>query len=512
MRRTVLVPAAAVLVTLGAIAGAAQLAGPGSASPGHATAAAQQAPVTSAALACPPAGGAAGTVAFIASPGTTTQAAPGKTPAPATSAPATSAQATSGHAQLAPLPLTGTALRAAAPISQNDPGVLRLLTIPAAQSAGKQSAPALQGWSVAAAGVMAQALEAEVATGSGLGTVRCGEPGSDLWFVGPGQNSGATQIQLDLMNVDALAASVNVTLVTDAGQIAAGPDTAITVPAHQTVTQSLSSAAAGSSVVAIRVQTSIGRVAADVSEETAAGGAAAWLPATAPPSTQLLIPGLAKSGSAAKLFIVVPGSANAQISVQAITSQGRYKPFGTQAVDLPGHSASYVPLTPLGGSASALELTANVPVAAAVLVPGSGLGTFTTATAAISQQAVVAGNTAGSGVSISIVLSAPAGQARARVTELSSPAGNGASSTSSQEVTVPAGRTLAVPAAAPKGAASGSAFAVVVTPLAGSGPLYGARVATVGSQGAVASIIPAVSALTTISLPPTRDSYPAISP
>jgi len=509
----VLVPAGAVLIALGAIAGAAQLTGPGSASPGHATAAAQQAPVTSAALACPPvAGGGAGTVAFIASPATTTQATSGKAPAQGTSgSAATTTQAAAGQAQLAPLPLTGAALRAAAPISQQDPGALRLLTIPAAQSTSKQSATVLQGWSVAATGVMAQALEAEEATGSGLGTVRCSEPGSDLWFVGPGQNSGAAQIQLDLMNVDALAASVNVTLVTDAGQIAAGPDTAVTVPARQTVTESLSSAAAGSSVVAIRVQTSIGRVAADVSEDTAAGGAAAWLPATAPPSTQQLIPGLAKSGSAAKLFVVVPGGANAQISVQAITSQGRYKPFGTQTVDLPGHSASYIPLTPLGGSASALELTANVPVAAAVLVPGTGLGTFTTATAPISQQAVVAGNTAGPGVSTSIVLSAPAGQARARLTELSSPAGHGASATSSQEVTVPAGRTLAVSAAAPKGAASGSAFAVVITPLAGSGPVYGARVAS-GSQGAVASIIPAVSALTTISLPPARDSYTAISP
>jgi hypothetical protein len=113
-------------------------------------------------------------------------------------------------------------------------------------------------------------------------------------------------------------------------------------------------------------------------------------------------------------------------------------------------------------------------------------------------------------VSNTIVLSAPAGQARVRLTELSSAAPAGTSGTS-QEVTVPAGRTLAVPAAAPKGTSQGSAFAVVITPLAGSGPLYGARVAA-SSQGTVSSIIPAVSALTTISLPPVRDSYTAISP
>ena len=221
---------------------------------------------------------------------------------------------------------------------------------------------------------------------------------------------------------------------------------------------------------------------------------------------------MASSGSAARLFIVVPGSSAARVSVLAITSQGQYRPFGTQPVDVPADSASYVPLTPLGGTASALELTANVPVAAAVLVPGSGLGAFTAATAPISEQAVVAGNTSGSGLSTTVVLSAPAGPARVRLTELTPAAGSArAATTASQQVTVPAGRTLAVPMAAPRGGGRGAAFAVVITPLAGSGPLYAARVQTQG-QGSVVSIIPAVSALTTISLPPVRDSYAAISP
>ena len=432
------------------------------------------------------------------------------------------------------MPPADAALRAAAPISQTEPGVLSTLTIPAAQSMTKRAATVPQGWSVTATGAMAQAMEAEEATGSGPASVRCGEPGSDLWFVGPGQQSGAAQIQLDLMNVDTLAASVDVSVVTDAGPVQAGNDTGITVPPHQTVTESLSSLAAGSSVAAIEVRTSIGRVAADVSESTAQGGTASWLPASAPASTRLLIPGVASSGSAARLFIVVPGSAAARVSVLAITSQGQYRPFGTQPVDVPGDSASYVPLTPLGGTASALELTANVPVAAAVLVPGTGLGAFTAATAPISEQAVVAGNTSGSGLSTTVVLSAPAGPARVRLTELTPAAGSHASGstasgstasgsaasqpgtasqeiTASQQVTVPAGRTLAVPAAAPRGGGRGAAFAVVITPLPGSGPLYAARVQTQG-QGGVVSIIPAVSALTTISLPPVRDSYAAISP
>jgi len=143
------------------------------------------------------------------------------------------------------------------------------------------------------------------------------------------------------------------------------------------------------------------------------------------------------------------------------------------------------------------------------------------ATAAISEQAVVAGNSAGSGLGAAIVLSAPAGAAQVRLTETAeatasragaSRAGaTGAGATASQIVSVRAGHTLTVPVTAPRGARPGTAFAVVIAPLAGSGPVYAARVETQG-QNTVISIIPAVSALTTIMLPPVRYSYHAMSP
>jgi Family of unknown function (DUF5719) len=513
MRAAQFAPAGAVLLALGVIAGATQLAGSSSPPAAPATAVTQQVAVTSAARACPPVqGNGAGTVAFIAGPVTASSTGSVSTGSVSTgSVSAGSVSAASGQAELAALPLADTVLRAAAPISQTEPSVLKMLTIPAAQSVTKNAGTVLQGWSVTATGAMAQAMEAEEATSSGVASVRCAEPGSDLWFVGPGQQSGAAQIQLDLMNVDTLTATVDVTAVTDAGPAQAGADTGITVPPHQTVTESLSSLAAGSSVVAIQVRTSVGRVAADVSENTSGGRTASWLPATAPPSTQLVIPGVATSSSAARLYIVVPGNSTAQVSVVALTSQGKYRPFGTQLTELPGDSATYVPLTPLGGTDSALELTANVPIAAAVLVPGSGLGAFTAATAPITEQAVVAGSSDGAGLSTTMALSAPAGAARVRLTELTVAGGAGATGkASSQQVTVAAGRTLAVPVSAPPGASRGSAFAVEITPLAGSGPLYAARVEAQGSS--IVSIIPAVSALTSISLPPVRNSYDAISP
>jgi len=494
MRAVHLVPAGLVLVALGAIGAAAQLGHPAAAPrPASSPAATRQVPVTSAARACPPApdGGAAPVALLAGGAGAT-------------------GKGQQGQVELTALPPAGQPVRATGPVRAQSPGALTLLTLPAGKATGTKQTPAAQGWSVAGGGTMAQGMEAELTQNSGLASVRCAEPGSDLWFLGPGQQNGGSRVQLDLMNVDSTAASVDVTVINDGGQAQAGNDNGITVPPHQTVTESLSSVAHGSSVLAIEVHTSIGRVAADVSVES--GGITSWLPGTASPSTQLVIPGVPPAGSTAGLFVADPGISTAKVTVTAITPQGHIRPFGSQSVDLPGQSASYVALSPLGGTTAALQITSNVPVAAAVLVPGSsGPGVLTSATAPISEQAVVAGNTTGGGMAASVILSAPGAAARVRLVEIAPASRGGGTVTASQVVSVKAGRTLAAPVTAPRGTKPGSAFAVVITPLAGSGPLYAARVET-QDRSTVVSIIPAASALTTISLPPVRDSYDAISP
>jgi len=498
MRPAHFVPAGVVVLALGVITGVAQLDRPAPPPTSQVSAASRQVAVSSAVRACPPApGGGSAKVALLAgSPGS-----PGS-PSPTTAT-------GPGQVELAPLPLAGVQLHAVSPISQTDPGALSVLAVPAAASVSKKGTTVAEGWSVTGTGVMAPAMEAEETESSGLSSIRCSEPGSDIWFVGPGPGSSALQIQLDLMNIDALAASVNVSVITEAGPVQADGDTGITVPPYETVTESLSALGASSPVVAIEVRTSIGRVAADVWESSAAGSS--WLPSTTAPSTSMVIPGVPPSGSEARLLIAVPGSLSARVNVLAITPQGLYHPFGTQTVDVPPDSAFYAQLAPLGSTA-ALELTSNVPVSVAVVVPGSGLGAFTAATAPISEQAVVAGNTTGSGSSTAIALSAPAGVARVRLTEIAlATSGHAAGPSVSQIVSVQARRTLVVPVAPPKGSKSGSAFAVVITPLPGSGPLYAARVETQG-QSTVLSIMPAISALTTINLPPVRNAYSAISP
>src|SRR6478735_7623946 len=210
MRAVYLVPAGVVLVALGAIGGAAQLGHPAATPrPASSPAAIRQVPVTAAARACPPApGGAAAPVALLA----------GGAAVGGAGATAQNQGQGQGQVELTALPPAGVPVHAAAAVRAQSPGALSVLTLPAAKATGKQATTqAAQGWSVAGGGAMAQGLEAELTQDSGLASVRCAAPGSDLWFIGPGQQNGGSQVQVDLMNVDSTAASVDVSVINDGG-------------------------------------------------------------------------------------------------------------------------------------------------------------------------------------------------------------------------------------------------------------------------------------------------------
>jgi hypothetical protein len=356
---------------------------------------------------------------------------------------------------------------------------------------------------------MAAGFEAEQSNTSGMGVVACTHPGSDMWFVGTGTDDGAPRVRLYLMNTGDLPASVNVAILTDAG-LQSGLSAGITVAPHQFAAENIAPLVHGSVSLALHVQTSSGQVAAAVWESGSSGGA--WLPQAAEPATTLVIPGLTVASSAARLFVTVPGSSDARVKVVAFTAQGKFPQFGSVPVDAPGSATSSFPLTSLGASAAGLQLTSTVPIVAGVLVPGQGIGSFTTAVAPVTEQGVIAGNPASRGLTVGLVLTAPAAAARATIAVIG--AGSASATAGGQQVTtVKAGHTLAVTVPRPPGGRQ--PFAVVITPLAGSGPIYAARVVTTGSGGLsapVASLLPVPSALTVVTLSPARSTYSAVLP
>jgi hypothetical protein len=461
----------------------------------------QAAAVTSITRSCPPSapGSSTARISMVALP---SQAAAGSGTAASTGAATFSAVLAAPAATASPGKTSASAdvkAKGAQPVTVSIPGAVTTVT-----------APGGGGTAVAATGKMAEGFEAEQSDSSGTGLVSCTHPGSDMWFVGTGQAAGASQVWLYLMNTGNLTASADVTLLTDTGQ-QTGLGSAITITPDQSVAENITRYVRGSQALAVHVQTNTGQVGASVWEGSSSGGS--WLPQANAPATSLVIPGLTVASSAAKLFVVVPGSTDAQLKVVAYTPSGTVNQFPGSPVDASAGAATPLALNSLGASAAGLKLTSNQPVVAGVLVPGSGIGSFTTAVPPVTEQGVVAGNPAGRGVTVGLLLTAPSAAARATISvigadgSVTTPAGD-------QSVAVAAGHTLALAVTRPS-AGSRQPFAIVVTPQHGSGPLYAVRAVTSGTGGLSApltSLLPVSSAVTSITLPPAQDSYTAVLP
>jgi hypothetical protein len=368
--------------------------------------------------------------------------------------------------------------------------------------------PAQGGVVIQASGSMARGLEAEqVAGGTGKVASRCDGPGTDFWFSGPGVFT-APRIYLYLMNPGSESADASVQAFTDAGPLVGSTDTGISVPPHAMVVQSLGKMLHGARAMALHVRTSVGQVVAAVEQFTGSARTAAWLPASAPPAKQVFVPGMPPTAGTRQLFVTVPGTEDAHITLKAITTKGSYQPTGGSSLDIPGGSVAELSLSSLSAIPGALQVSSSEPVTATLLVPG-GAGTFTVGAGAIREQGVVADNVTGGGLATALVLSAPGRAVQARVTQI--PEGSSAQAATSKVFQVPAHRSVVEELGRAPGSRKGTAFAMIVTPLAGSGPLYAGRVITgSGKGGALQSILPVTSALTTVPLPSVRSAL--ISP
>jgi Family of unknown function (DUF5719) len=472
----------------------------------------QEAAVTSITRSCPPAapGSTTAQISMIALPAQAASA----SSATAGSAAAKPAAAPTGSATFSAVLDAPTAAAVGGKTSaagKASPSGKKPVTVSAPGTVATVAAPGAGGTAVAATGRMAEGFEAEQSDASGTGLVSCTHPGSDMWFVGTGQASGAPQIRLYLMNTGTLTASADVTILTDTGQ-QNGLSSAIAVAPNQSVSENITPYVQGSQAVALHVQATAGQVAASVWEGGGTGDGA-WLPQANAPATSLVIPGLTVASSAARLFVVVPGSTDAQLKVVAYTPSGAVTQFPGSPVDASAGAATPLTLNSLGASAAGLKLTSNEPVVAGVLVPGAGIGSFTTAVPPVTEQGVVAGNPAAKGVTVGLLLTAPSAAAQASISVISAD-GSVTTPAGDQSVAVAAGHTLAVAVPRPS-QASRQPFAIAITPRPGSGPIYAVRVVTSGTGGLTApltSLLPVPSAMTSITLPPAQNSYTAVLP
>jgi len=379
---------------------------------------------------------------------------------------------------------------------------------PAPSGQSVVTTPALGGVMVQASGAMARGLEAEQVAPGGAISARCDGPGTDFWFVGPGAFT-VGHIQLYLMNVGSQSADVDVQAYTDAGPLQGSTDTGVAVAPHTMVTQSLQKMLHGTRWVALNVRASVGQVVAAVEETTGRARSGAWLPGSGTPGTKIVIPGMPPTAGTRQLFVAVPGTQDAHITLGAVTDKGSYHPTSAGGLDIPGGSVAQISLTSLSGLFGALEISSSVPVTASLMMPGGPHGTpgtFTAAGPALQERGVVAVNQDGHGATSSLVLTAPWRGARVQVTEIGTGGGQGQAAPG-KVLTIPAHHSVLEQLTTPAGTHRGSGFAVIVTPLPGSGPVYAGRVViSSGRGGSLQSVLPVSSALTVVPLPHVQDA------
>lgn len=380
----------------------------------------------------------------------------------------------------------------------------KLATLPSMANGLVPTTVAKGGLIISAQRASAQGLDVEQLGPDGQPTARCQAPSSDFWFVGP--DSPKLHTQLYLLNTDSQPADANLRIQTDSGPLlGVRADSGISVPPHQMVVQTLDKFLGRAKDVALHVTTSTGRIVAAVRQTTSYSKPGIWLPAAAEPATTQVLTGLPSSSGFDELFITVPGNVSATVNVTAVTPRGSYRPIGGSAIRVLDHVTTAVQIPSLSGVAGSIKVSANVPVSAVLEVsggPSGAPGAYLTGSDAITQQGVVAASPAGSAGATDLVLSDP-GKRPASVSIVEAIPGAPLTGQQGRIVKIAAKSATEVQLRLPKHTKA-SVMAIIVTPQAGSGPVYAARLALSG--GSLQTVLPVISSPTVVVLPHVRAS------
>ena len=374
----------------------------------------------------------------------------------------------------------------------------------------KQTLPPLV---ASAAGALAPGLAATQTTRAdagdlrGLSSVACAAPATTSWFVGSGAAVGRRG-RLYLTNPGTAPARVDVRLWGSSGPVTAPAGDGVTVAPGARRELALDALAPGVADLAVRVLAREGRVAAALRDTQVDGLdalGADWVPLAAPPARHVVVPGVSGGDGTRVLHLVVPGSADAIVKLSLVTPDGTFAPEGKDVLEARAGAVTDVDLgAALQGDSAAVVLDSDTPVTASLIArrrqQGSALADFswTAATAPVGDAAVLPDAVTAASRYADLVLSAPGRAATVRL----SPVTAFARRLPARTVTVPAGTTLRVPLAALTDAPS---YAVVLEPLAGSGPVHAAcSVSVLTTGGPLITVEPLAPVTRTVAVPSVR--------
>ena len=211
----------------------------------------------------------------------------------------------------------------------------------------------------------------QIKRGVWAGATICSAPSISQWFVG-GNADVSSKGKLFLINSGLSEAIVDVGVWSEAG---IRSPRVITLKANSSIVQTLASLDPGSKSLTIHVSPRSGRVNAFLIDERGRGLRALGgdiVNATTAPSNVVVIPAIpqiARSGKvlAHKLRLLAPGDLPAQISVELISPEGSFVPFGFDELTIQAGIVTELDLKPkLSPGTFALRISSDIPIIASV--------------------------------------------------------------------------------------------------------------------------------------------------
>ena len=211
----------------------------------------------------------------------------------------------------------------------------------------------------------------QIKRGVWAGATICSAPSISQWFVG-GNADVSSKGKLFLINSGLSEAIVDVGVWSEAG---IRSPRVITLKANSSIVQTLASLDPGSKSLTIHVSPRSGRVNAFLIDERGRGLRALVgdiVNATTAPSNVVVIPAIpqiARSGKvlAHKLRLLAPGDLPAQISVELISPEGSFVPFGFDERTIQAGIVTELDLKPkLSPGTFALRISSDIPIVASV--------------------------------------------------------------------------------------------------------------------------------------------------
>ena len=352
--------------------------------------------------------------------------------------------------------------------------------------------------------------------GRGMASTACAPAGADFWFVGGGAVAGRVT-KVVLVNPDDSPAVVDVQVLGPQGLLSAPGGRGLVVPASSRTVVRLDVLAPGVKATALHVIARSGRVGASVEDQQLSGLnviGTDWIPAAAPPSTDVYVPGVMPGKGARVLSIAAPGQTDATVNLRVLTPSGSFAPADRSTITVPGQSVVNLDLSSVIGQVPAtLQLSSSVPVVAGMReFFGTSSVQDETAYSAGAQPltttAAVSGLPVRPSTNVSVAVSAPAGDVTVKLELLPYTGGSQASApTSIRLIHVPSGQVVNTVISTP----NASWFTAVVTPQAGSGPyLVAHEVRESSSYGDLVTGYPWPALRTLVQVPHTTGD-PALS-